>query len=60
MPLTLLIMNKWLATYAFHVAINWWVLILPVIAIVFISLLVVSYQTLKAAFSNPVKSLKSE
>ena len=60
MPLTLLIMNKWLATYAFHVAINWWVLILPVIAIVFISLLVISYQTLKAAFSNPVKSLKSE
>ena len=59
-PLTLLIMNKWLSTYAFHVAINWWILMLPVIGIILISLLVISYQTIKAALSNPVKSLKSE
>ena len=59
-PLTLLIMNKWLATYAYHVAISWWILMIPVIAIMLISLLVISYQTIKAALSNPVKSLKSE
>ena len=59
-PITLLIMNKWLATYAFHVAISWWILTIPVFTILLISLLVISYQTVKAALSNPVNSLKSE
>jgi putative ABC transport system permease protein len=59
-PLTLLIMDKWLATYAFHIAVNWWIMVIPVVAMVLISLIVISYQTLKAALSNPVNSLKSE
>jgi len=59
-PLTLLIMDKWLATYAFHIAVNWWIMVMPIVAMVSISLIVISYQTAKAALSNPVNSLKSE
>lgn len=60
MPLTWIIMNKWLASYAYHVTITWWLLVMPVLAILMIAVLVISYQTIKVAVTNPVKSLKSE
>jgi len=60
MPVTLIIMNKWLAAYAYHIAISWWLLLTPVFAIMLISIIVISYQTIKVAVTNPVKSLKSE
>jgi putative ABC transport system permease protein len=60
LPLTWFIMNKWLETYAYHININWWLLLVPVIAILIISILVISYQTIKVAISNPVNSLKNE
>jgi putative ABC transport system permease protein len=59
-PLTWLIMNKWLTTYAYHININWWLLSLPVGVILIIAVAVISYQTIKVAITNPVKSLKSE
>jgi putative ABC transport system permease protein len=59
-PITLMVMNKWLAGYAYHISINWWVLLLPVAVIIFISLAVISYQTIKVALNNPVNSLKNE
>jgi len=59
-PLTLLIMNKWLTTYAYHITIGWWLLTLPAFLILLIAVVVISYQTIKVAVTNPVKSLKSE
>ncbi|MDO3641147.1 ABC transporter permease [Mucilaginibacter sp. L3T2-6] len=59
-PVTLIIMNKWLTSYAYHISVNWWLLASPVFAILLIALLVISYQTIKVAATNPVKSLKSE
>ncbi len=59
-PLTWLIMNKWLTSYAYHITINWWLLTLPVFAILVIAIVVISYQTIKVAVINPVKSLKNE
>ncbi|WP_426668275.1 ABC transporter permease [Mucilaginibacter sp. McL0603] len=59
-PVTLLIMNKWLTSYAYHITISWWLLLMPVFAILMIAILVISYQTIKVAITNPVKSLKSE
>jgi len=59
-PITWLIMNKWLSTYAYHINISWWLLVSPVFVILLISVLVISYQTIKVALTNPVKSLKSE
>ncbi len=59
-PVTLIVMNKWLTSYAYHISINWWLLASPVLVILLISVLVISYQTIKVAVANPVKSLKSE
>jgi putative ABC transport system permease protein len=59
-PITWLLMNNWLKLYAYHIAINWWLLLLPVVLILCIAVIVISYQTVKVAISNPVKSLKSE
>jgi putative ABC transport system permease protein len=59
-PITWLVMNKWLSSYAYHITINWWLLVSPVFVILLISILVISYQTIKVAITNPVKSLKSE
>lgn len=59
-PLTWLIMSKWLTSYAYHISISWWLLTLPVLTILIISIIVISYQTIKVALANPVKSLKSE
>lgn len=59
-PLALFAMNKWLNTYAYHINIEWWLMVLPVLVILTIALAVVGYQAIRAALVNPVKSLRSE
>jgi putative ABC transport system permease protein len=59
-PITWFVMNKWLSSYAYHINISWWLLVLPVFIILLISISVISYQTIKVAFTNPVKSLRNE
>jgi putative ABC transport system permease protein len=59
-PVTWFVMNKWLNSYAYHISISWLLLLMPVFAILLIAILVISYQTIKVAVTNPVKSLKSE
>lgn len=59
-PITWFIMNKWLNSYAYHISVNWWLLTSPVFVILLIAISVISYQTIKVAITNPVKSLKSE
>jgi len=60
LPITWLIMHKWLQGYAYHIKIGFWVLLAPALAIIIVSILVISYQTIKVAVTNPVRSLKSE
>lgn len=59
-PLAWWAMDKWLENFAYHVGIKWWVFALAGITAITIALLTISYQTIKAALMNPVKSLKSE
>jgi putative ABC transport system permease protein len=59
-PVALWAINKWLQEYAYHVSIEWWVFALAAAVAIFIALITVSYQALKAAFANPVKSLRTE
>nr|MBP6826888.1 ABC transporter permease [Saprospiraceae bacterium] len=59
-PLAWYGMNKWLADFAYRVDLQWWVFALAGVAAVFIAFLTVSFQSIKAALSNPVKSLRSE
>lgn len=51
---------KWLQGYAFRMQMHWGYFVLPFIAIIAIALITVSFQTIKAAVANPVKSLRTE
>lgn len=59
-PLAWLLMNKWLQNFAFHINISWWVFVLAASFAIFIALITISFQSIKAAMANPVESLRSE
>ncbi|MCF6402364.1 ABC transporter permease [Chitinophaga filiformis] len=59
-PLAWWAMSSWLQQYAYRVNIQWWVFVLAGIAAVIISLITISFQSVKAALVNPIKSLKTE
>lgn len=59
-PVAWWIMHDWLQDYAYRVSIAWWVFALAGIAAVLIALVSVSFQAVKAAMANPVKSLRTE
>ncbi|GGM79188.1 ABC transporter permease [Dyadobacter beijingensis] len=53
-------MNYWLSDFAYHVDLAWWMFAVAGLLAIVIALLTVSFQSVKAALMNPVKSLKSE
>jgi len=59
-PLAWYFMNNWLQDFAYRVHIEWWVFIAAGIIAVFIALVTVSIQSIRAAVVNPVKSLRTE
>jgi putative ABC transport system permease protein len=59
-PVAWYLMNKWLQDYAYRISIQWWVFALAGIAAVLIAFITISFQAIKAALANPVKSLRSE
>ena len=59
-PLAWLLMNKWLQNFAFHINISWWVFVLAASFAIFIALIMISFQSIKAALANPVESLRTE
>ncbi|HXL56011.1 MAG TPA: FtsX-like permease family protein [Chitinophagaceae bacterium] len=59
-PAAWLVMNNWLQDYAYRIHISWWIFILAGFVTVFIALATISFQAIKAAIANPVKSLRTE
>jgi putative ABC transport system permease protein len=59
-PLTWYLMNQWLQDFAYKIDIQWWMFAGAGVLAITIALITVSTQAIKAAFANPVKSLKSE
>ncbi len=59
-PLAYFGMKKWLQDFAFRIDIQWWVFALAGLAALVVAFLTVSFQSIKAALANPVKSLRSE
>ncbi len=53
-------MHNWLQDYTYRVEIRWWVFLLAGVLSILIAVLTVSYQAIKAATANPVRSLRSE
>ena len=59
-PVAWFVMNKWLANYAYKTELEWWMFALAGVTTIAIAWLTVSYQSIKAALMNPVKSLRTE
>ncbi|UFH54235.1 ABC transporter permease [Spirosoma sp. KNUC1025] len=59
-PIAWYAMNRWLQNFEYKIAIEWWVFALAALLATAIAVLTVSFQSVKAALTNPVKSLKSE
>lgn len=59
-PLAWLAMHRWLQDYAYHQNIQWWVIALAGLTAILIAFITISFQSIKAALTNPVKSLRSE
>lgn len=59
-PLTWLIMNNWLQDFAYRTNIQWWIFALAGLIALLIALVTVSFQAIRAAIANPVKSLRTE
>lgn len=59
-PLAWFAMSQWLKHFAYKVDLDWWIFGLAGAVTIFIALLTVSFQSIRAALANPVKSLKSE
>ncbi|WP_198174909.1 ABC transporter permease [Spirosoma arboris] len=59
-PLAWFAMNRWLEDFAYHIAVPWWSFVLAGFLAMGIAFLTVSFQSIKAALMNPVKSLRSE
>jgi putative ABC transport system permease protein len=59
-PVAWLAINKWLEGFAYRTSISWWVFAAAGILALLIALITISFQAIKAALANPVKSLRSE
>ena len=59
-PIAWYAMNQWLNDFAYRIDIEWWVFALAGLLAVSIALVTISFQAIKAALMNPVKSLRSE
>ncbi|MFI5137644.1 MAG: ABC transporter permease [Sphingobacteriales bacterium] len=59
-PTAIYFMNGWLMKYKYHEDLSWWIFAGTGAGAIIITLLTVSYQSIKAAMTNPVKSLKTE
>ncbi|TLF46839.1 ABC transporter permease [Maribacter aurantiacus] len=59
-PVSWYMMNRWLQDFAYRIELSWWIFGLAGLAALGIAFITVSYQAIKAARSNPVKSLRTE
>jgi putative ABC transport system permease protein len=59
-PIAWYAMHKWLQDYAYPVKMHWWIFALAGLSAIVIAFATISFQAIKAALANPVKSLRSE
>ena len=59
-PIAWWFMNKWLQEFAYRIDLSWWIFAFTGITALLIALFTLSFQAIKAAISNPVKSLRTE
>ncbi|GEO09219.1 ABC transporter permease [Segetibacter aerophilus] len=60
MPVIWYTMNKWLQNFSYRINISWWMFSAAALLILLIAFITISFQAIKAALANPVKSLRTE
>ncbi|MEL6558263.1 MAG: ABC transporter permease [Bacteroidota bacterium] len=60
LPISYIVGNQWLQTFAYHIKLDWWIFAISGITALLVAWITVSFQTFKAALANPVESLKDE
>jgi ABC-type antimicrobial peptide transport system permease subunit len=59
-PLSWYAVDSWLASFAYHISVGWVVFVVASLAALIIAWLTVSYESIKVAIVNPIKSLRTE
>ena len=59
-PISYYVMNGWLQEYPYHVLLEWWIFALAMVGALLVTIITVSFQAIKAARANPIKSLRTE
>ncbi len=59
-PIAYYVMNGWLQEYPYRVILKWWIFALAMLGAMFVTVVTVSFQAIRAARSNPIKSLRTE
>ena len=54
------VMSRWLEDFAYRINISWWMFVIAGVGAMLVALITVSFQAIKAALANPVKSLRTE
>jgi len=57
-PLAWWIINQWLHDYEYRIGVSWWIFVGCGVLVILIAILTVSFQSIKAALTNPVKTIK--
>lgn len=60
LPLAWYGFQEWLTGYPYNVGVGWWLIVLPLLAVLGIAMITISYQTIRAATANPVEALQYE
>ncbi|HEX5152717.1 MAG TPA: ABC transporter permease [Parafilimonas sp.] len=60
LPVSWLLMNRWLQSFAYRINITPFVFVITAVSVVLVTLITISYQSVKAALANPIKSLRTE
>lgn len=59
-PISWWAMTKWLTNFAYRIDLSWWIFLVAAVIAIFIALTTISYQAIRAALMNPVRSLRTE
>ncbi|HVY73345.1 MAG TPA: ABC transporter permease [Puia sp.] len=59
-PIAWWAMNRWLQDYQYRISIGWWIFAVAALLVIFIALITISFQSIRAALTNPARSLRSE
>ena len=59
-PLARWLLSQWLQSFAYHITISLAVFVIAAVSVILITLLTIGYQFVTAAFSNPVKNLRTD